>query len=412
MGKEAVNMNIKNKTKPTFSLWEVIVIVVVTSIIMISVTGYISFRREGGINYRELINNPHISEFISTYNTIVNNFFDEVDEAALIDAAINGMLSELDDPHTTLLDRQNSEHLIDTLRGTYQGVGILISDQLGVPLIIQVFEESPAERAGVLAGDIIRYLNDTDVSEKSATEIVEMIRGRGNRQIEMLIEREGEEDLVEFQLSKGTIVIPQVHSETFEQNNQLVGYLRVDVFSENIASQFRRRLLELEQLNIDSLIIDLRNNTGGYLLGANEIASMFLEEGAIIYQLRQRNATTMERVTTSESRNIPVYILINGNTASASEILAAALRDSYSGDVLLIGETSFGKGLIQTTSVLSSGAMIRYSNAEWLTPKGEIVNDIGLVPDVLIRFELEEGQEFNFQNDNQLQEAIRRISQR
>jgi len=221
-----------------------------------------------------------------------------------------------------------------------------------------------------------------------------------------------DDERVNFELRTSTVVIPQVHTETFERNNQLVGYLRIDVFSYNIASQFRRRLLELEEQGIDSLIIDVRNNTGGYLSGANEIASMFLERRAIILQLRQRNITTNERVTTTEHRNYPVYVLINGASASSSEILAAALRESYSGDVRLIGERSFGKGLIQTLSDLSGGGTIRYSNAEWLTPNGNRVNDIGLTPDVEVRFVFEEGMEWNFENDNQLQEAIHQITNR
>ena len=169
---------------------------------------------------------------------------------------------------------------------------------------------------------------------------------------------------------------------------------------------------ELEEKNIDSLIIDVRDNTGGYLSGAHEIASFFLEEGEVIYQLRQRAVTTIEKVTSSEYRSYPIYVLVNSNSASASEILAAALRDSYSGDVLLIGETTFGKGLIQATSTLSSGAMIRYSNAEWLTPNGEAVNGIGITPEIEIRFEPPEDEILTHENDNQLQEALRRITDR
>ena len=403
-------MNIKNKTKPTFSLMEVLIIVVLTSIIMISVTGYISFRREGAVDCRALANNPHITEFINTYNTIINEFFDEVNEAELIDAAIQGMLSELGDPHTTLLDPIVSDNLVSILRGTFEGVGILISSYDGVPKVIQVFEDSPAEAAGIEEGDIIKYVNDIEVSEKPAPQIVEMIRNSDSREITISVERGGE--LIEFNLTKANIIIPQVHSEIFEEENQQVGYLKIDIFSENIGSQFERRLLELEEKGIDSLIIDVRDNTGGYLAGANEIASLFLEEGEVIYQLRRRSETTKERVTTSGSRSYPIYVLINNGSASASEILAAALRDSYSGDVLLIGEVTFGKGLIQTTSVLSSGAMIRYSNAEWLTPKGETVNEVGIIPEVKISLEREGNEIPTFANDNQLQEAIRRITNR
>jgi len=403
-------MEIKKRNKPTFELWEVIVIALISALVMSLATGYVIFRDKGISDCKIALNNPHIGEFINSYTTIINNFHNEVDENTLIEAAIKGMLSYLGDPYSNFLNEESSENLVNSLRGTFEGIGISLSNEVDEPIILHVFEDSPAEEAGILIGDIVRIINDTTTEGKTSEEVVALIRNSETNIINLTIERE--ETLLEFNLTKTLIQIPQVHSKIFEENNQRVGYLRVDIFSEIIGTQFQRRLNELEDENIDSLIIDLRNNSGGYLKGAVDIASMFLEEGSIIYQLRSRGTNTTEKVITNETRDYRVYILINCASASASEVLAAALRESYHGEVLIIGEQSYGKGFIQTTSTLSTGAMFTYTSAEWLTPEGNVVEGEGITPDYIIELNNEFSLNSEAENDNQLQAALNRITQR
>ena len=400
----------ENKNKPTFKLWEVIVLVIVSSLIMSSATGYMIFRSKGIEDCVQVASNPYIGELISSYNKLIDNFHLEIDEADLVNAAIKGMIEHLGDPHSSFLNERETESLLNSLSGTFKGIGISLTIDEEEPTIIQVFEESPAERAGVLPGDIIRIVNEIEVQGKTSDEIVGIIRNSEDPNIKLIVERDYE--LIEFDLAKELIPIPQVHSQVFEKSNQRVGYLRIDTFSEIIGTQFQRRLNELESENIDSLIIDLRNNTGGHLKGAVDIASMFLQEGSVVYQLRVRGETTKEVVITEESRDYRIYILINGMSASAAEILAAALRESHHAEVLLIGEQSFGKGFIQTTATLPNGSMFKYTNAEWLTPTGEVVEDRGLTPDIEIIFNDEHGRFPDAENDNQLQAALTRIVER
>lgn len=389
--------------KVGFSLLEVIIITLIASLIMSLSTGYVVYRSKSNHNSS---NSNYLNEFIKSYNNIVNNYYDDINESALIDAAINGMLEYLGDPYTTYLNENNTVILSDSLKGTYEGIGVEITTKEEGIVILKVFDDSPASKAGLLAGDIISKIDGNDLTDKNSNDAVALIKDNDVNNIEIEIKRNGEIKL--FNLSKSSLYIPAIYKEIFNQNNHKIGYLQIGRFSDTIYEQFYKELESLEDNYIDSLIIDVRNNTGGYLMEATNIAELFLEKGKVIYSLQNRISKTDTKDSTEEHRNYKVYVLINKGTASASEILAAALKYSYG--ATLVGETSYGKGKVQKTSNLTDGTMYKYTSAKWLTPTGDCIDNIGLTPDIKVELSEKYIEEPVFENDNQIQTAIYEIS--
>lgn len=395
----------KETKKPTFKLWEVIVISVISSLIMSLGTGYIAYRNIN-TGKQNTSNNKHLQEFVKSYNQILDNYYDDVDEEALIDSAIKGMLNYLGDPYTTYLNESSKSYLTSSLTGTYEGIGVLFTKNENEEFeIINVYDETPAKEAGILNGDKIIKINDESVSGKSSAELGSLIKDSKNDTVKITIKR-GEEELT-FDVKRKSIYNPAASSKVIQQNEKNIGYIELTKFSDTAYEQFNRELKKLEASKIDSLIIDVRNNTGGYLNEATKIAELFIEKGKTIYSLENKNKTEITKDETDEHRTYKVGILINGGSASASEVLAAALKYSYNAS--LIGTKSYGKGKVQQTSNLSDGGMIKYTTARWLTPEGNCIDGIGLTPDVEKEMPeiTEEGQTVE---DTQLNTAVEYLS--
>lgn len=394
-----------NNNKPTtFKLWEVIVITLVSSLIMSLSTGYVAYRSK-------IINNSNnskeLNEFIMSYHNIINNYYDEVDESALVDAAINGMLKYLGDPYTTYLNENNTSALNESLNGTYEGIGVKVSENENKEIVVRnVLEDTPASKAGILENDIITKINEKDLTGLTATDAVNLIKESSTNEIKIEVKRN--EEIKSFNLIKSSLIYPSIYKEIFNQNDKKVGYLQVSKFSDTIYEQFNKSLKSLEESSIDSLIIDLRSNTGGYLSGATNIAELFLEKGKIIYSLENKMNKEDTKDTTDEHRTYKVFVLINSSSASASEVLASALKYSYG--ATLIGTTSYGKGKVQRTSKLADGTMYKYTSAKWLTPNGDCVDEKGLTPDIYVELNKEFIDNPTLENDNQLNTAILEIS--
>lgn len=397
-------MNKKKVKKPTFEFWEVLIITIVASTIMSLSTGYVVFRSNNIITTK---NNENIEEFIKSYNNITSNYYDNINESALIDAAINGMLDYLNDPYTTYLDENNTNMLTDSLAGTYEGIGIEVTKNENNEIeIVTVFEDAPSFKAGLKPKDIITKINDIDVTEKDTTEAVNIIKG--SKEKEIFIEVKRDEEIIKITVLKETLYVPNVETNLVNYNNKNVGYIYLEKFTDTIYEQFNKELLKLEKNNLDGLIIDLRGNTGGYLSGATKIAEMFLEKGKVIYSLENKLNKEQTIDTTEEKRDYKVYILVNNGSASASEILAAALKYSY--DATLVGTKTYGKGKVQKTSNLSDGTMYKYTSAKWLTPNGNCIDGFGLSPDLNVELSEEYNQNPSLENDNQYQMALHEIT--
>ena len=350
--------------------------------------------------------NDELNELVSTYDNIVNNYYEDVDKEELIDAGIQGMINYLDDPYATYFSGDASDDFNEELSGTYDGIGIEVMLKDGVVSVGNVFEDSPASKVGIKVGDIITKVNDTDINGKGLTEVVSMINSK--KKAKITVNREGEE--LSFELSKDTIETSVVDSEIYESNNKKIGYIKIDIFNSNSYKQFNSALKKLEKNNIEGLVIDVRDNPGGYLSEVKNILSLFLNKKQVLYQLQTKNKTEKVYGTKkSVDRDYPVSVIINDESASASEILASAFKESYGSHI--VGINSYGKGTVQSASDLNSGDTIKYTVQKWLTPDGNWVNDKGVVPTDRVETVLKEGETLTYDNDTMLQTAISVVSE-
>lgn len=391
------------KANKGFNLLSVIIIICAVSLISALATGIIvtnSYKTSNGLNYNELLNDEHLSEFLEVYASVSDNYYEDVDKDALIDTALNAMLDYLGDSYTTHLNSSETKALEERLAGSYKGIGIEI---IGSE-IVGVTKDSPAEEAGLQVGDLLVSVDGTSVGDKSSSEISDLIKNSSNESVSLIINRAGTE--LTYDVAIADVATKAIAYSLLENN---IGYLKMDIFSKTLSSQVDLALKDMESQGMQKLIMDLRDNTGGYLESAEDTASLFLEKGKLIYSLENNETKADYHDETSACKNYPIVILLNSNSASASEILAAALKDSYSGPILFVGETSYGKGLVQQTYDLSDGSMAKYTSARWLRPNGECINGKGLKPDYEV-IKAEMYDEAGKPIDNQLQRAIEVIS--
>lgn len=370
-----------------FNLFSVIGIISVTSIISAITVGVIitnEYRGNNGTSYGELIKDENIQEFLNIYESVLSDYYEDVDKEKMIDGAINGMLNYLGDNYTTYLTPEEKKALAERLEGSYEGVGITIS---GCE-IVEISSNSPAEKAGLMEGDVITKVDDLDLTVCDNESLSNAIKNSGKDKVHISVRRGNEFLGYDVPLSK--IIIPAVSSKMLDNTN--IGYIAIEIFSNNIGLQFKTAFEALKNQGMEKLIIDVRNNTGGYLDGAKDIASIFVAKDKLLFSLKNKDQKSDFYDTTDETQTLPVVILINGNSASSSEILSAALKDSYG--ATLIGTKSYGKGKVQQTYTLEDGSMAKYTTAYWLRPNGECIDGIGLAPDIeVIEPSLEENPE-------------------
>ena len=381
----------------SLDIWEILIIVVATALVSCVFTGLIlnhQFRKN--INYidTELIADDNVQEFLEIYSEIVNNFYEEVDEDAMIGAALDGMLKFLEDNYSIFLNKNDSDSLSESLEGAYEGIGIVAIGNV----VYQVYENSPAEKAGLLANDEIIKINGTEINLENHELITELLDKDGENTI--VVKRDKE--TLTFKVEVAKVNIPSVSSTIIknEEKNTKIGYLQLASFSAHSYEEVVEALEKLEEdEEITSLIIDLRDNTGGYLTVATDISSLFLEKGSVIYSLENKDEKNEYKDETKEKREYKIVVLVNSNTASAAEILAAALHDSYGATI--VGKTTFGKGKVQTMTHYED-TIVKYTSAKWIRPNGECVDEVGIVPDYEVNLEYGE----NVIYDRQLDKAI------
>ena len=395
---------INNKNNDTFSTKEVVVVMLFSlGIGFLMCIGCINLFT--GKNYLKV--SKDLDKVVDTYYAIVDNYYGELDKNSLIDGAVEGMLSSIGDTYTSYTNTDDTEAFDETINGEYEGIGCTIATyEPGKIVVIEVFEESPAALAGLKVGDIIKKVDNTSYEDKTGTDVSNYIKDSGKGKVIITINRENEEMDITVNLSK--VEVPYVNGKILEYNNKKVGYIQLTLFSSNAYSQFKNKLEELETEKIDSLIIDVRDNSGGYLTTVTDIMNLFLEKDKVIYQLEDSNGKIKKKDTTKEKRNYEVAVLINGASASASEILASAIKESYGG--LIIGTNSYGKGTVQQTKKLLDGSMIKYTTQKWLTPDGNFINEIGVTPTNIVELSEEYKKNPILENDNQLKEALKLLT--
>lgn len=384
--------------KKGYGLTEIIIIIVITSIISALATGMLitkTYSTNEGYTYAQLTKDKNIQEFLNVYSKIISSYYEDVNKTEIINSAINGMTSYLDDTYTSFLDEDKANSLINDLNATYEGIGITIKDNV----IVNVIESSPAYKAGLMAKDEIIEINGKLTQDMTSEEIKDSIKSSSDG-VSLKINRSGEVKEVK-NIKTAVLDEPSISYNIIDSTN--IGYLQISKFSNNLGKQVD---FALEQMNnISSLIIDLRNDTGGYLEEAYSVAELFLKKGSLVYSLVDKNnKITKYKDKTNEKTDYSIIILINQNTASAAEILTGALKDSYG--AILVGKKSYGKGKVQHTYSLGSGGLIKYTSSKWLRPNGECIDTIGIEPDYNIENSIEEHEDGSITIiDNQLEKA-------
>ena len=337
-----------------------------------------------------------LNKLIETYTTIRTNYYGKIDKNKIIDSAINSMIEEIDDDFTTYTDNETTESFLESVEGTYEGIGCTVtSTEDGTIKIVDIFKNSPSSEAGLKENDIILKIDDKEF--ENSTDASNYIRNEAKNKIKIRILR-GEEEK-EITVTRKKVEIPVVDGKIIEQDNHKIGYIKITTFTSVSDDQFKTELKNLEKKNIEALIIDVRDNGGGYLSSATNITSMLLKKGQTIYQLEINNKKEIIKDETKDKRTYPIAVIINESSASASEILASAIKESYKG--LVTGVTSYGKGTVQQTKKLSDGSMIKYTTQKWLTPKGNSIDKKGVEP----TNEIERNYELN--EDNQITETTK-----
>lgn len=378
------------------------VITAIISGLTAGVIVYSAYSKQTGMSYKTINNDTYLKEFLEVYSSINDEYYEDVNKEELVESAISAMLSYLGDSYTSFLSSEETDLLNESLAGEYQGIGVTISDHE----IIEVFAKSPAEIAGVKVGDIITKINDKDVTKLNTSEVASLIKESNDESVSITVLRDGKE--VNLNVLISTLYVPAITSNVIENTD--IGYIRIATFSSSVVNQVSDALTDLKKENIKSLIIDVRVNSGGYLSAAEGISNLFLDKGKVIYTLKSKNSTNIVKDTTDIKEEMPVVVLIDSASASASEILAAALKDSYG--AILVGNKSYGKGKVQQTVSLINGSMAKYTSAKWYRPNGECIDGVGIIPDYEVDIAYETDKDGNIINatDTQLNKAVELLS--
>ena len=355
----------------------------------------------GGRNYFSV--NKDLDKFIEAYYAIVDNYYGDVDKNELLDNAISAMANSVGDEFTVYSDSDASLVFKETVDGVYEGIGCsIIGNSEGTIEVMEVFEGGPAYEAGLKVGDIITLVDGKNISEYDVTSLSQYIKNEAKSSIVMKILRGNEEQ--EITINRGKVETPTVSSEVINTDNKKIGYVSISIFSSVTAKQFDTHVSKLLNENVDGLIIDVRGNIGGYLTSVEDISKRILKKGDIMYQLEKDGKIEIFKDDTKESLNIPIAILVNSSSASASEILASVIKESYNGYV--VGTNTYGKGTVQKTLTLSDGSILKYTAQKWLTPNGNWINDVGVEPTNYVELDSDYFENPIRENDNQLKEAI------
>lgn len=359
----------------------------------------------GGRNYFKMVHD--LGKFYDVYNTLISNYNGELSHDKLIDEAIVGMVSSVGDVYTSYNDSKTTEDFDQLVSGTYEGIGCTIQKvETGIK-VVQVYENTPASKAGLKENDIIKTVDNIKALEVSVDKLSDYIKNDAKGKINIVVLREDKE--LTFVLERAKVEIPSIVTKTFEKNGKKIGYIGISIFSSVTAKQFEDKLVKLEKDNISALVIDVRDNNGGYLSSVSDVASILLPKGEVIYQVQSGKKTEVTKDKTSTKRDYPIAVLTNANSASASEILAAVIKESYGGYV--VGTKTYGKGTVQQVKRLDDGSMIKYTTQNWLTPNGNWINNVGIEPTHKIELNQEFYKKPSDDVDNQLQKALELVSE-
>lgn len=397
------------KTNNMQKIYKGIMLVILTAAITFIITSTIMYKEYGNKTTKYFVSDSTSTTFKLFKNYIDQKYIGEIDEEKMLESAIKGYVEGLGDPYSEYITKEEMKEFMTDTVGNYVGVGVYIaatSDTNEIVVLMPV-KGGPAEKVGIKTGDIITKIDGVAYPGEKLSEASNMLKKESGTKVQVEIKRNGE--ILNFEITRENVKLN--HIETDILNNK-IGYMQISTFDEGCYEEFKTKWEELSSKNITSLIVDLRNNGGGIVDEALNIANMFAKKGEKLLITRSKDGS--EQVAKSEQDkiiNIPVVILINENTASSSEILAAAIKENNE-NAKLVGKTTYGKGVIQTIYTLSDGSGLKLTTNEYYTPNHNAINKIGIKPDIEVEFPEEENLYLvERQKDTQLQKAIETLNQ-
>ena len=400
-----------NNKQKRQNIYRVIMLVVLTAVITFMVTTiamYSKFQNSGSLssNGSSSSSENTLVKTLQSFKAMINKLYiGDVDEDAMIEGALKGYVEGLGDPYTEYYTKEEMADLREELNSEYVGIGVYIGNNAvdNTIVIAGTIKSSPAEEAGLKAGDVVEKIDDVSYTGKQLSEATKVLKAEEGTTVKLTILRDEKE--IEINITRRKITVEHVSSKMMDNN---VAYIKIDSFDNNVADSFKSQLTDLMKGNVNGIIIDLRSNGGGIVTEATDIADLFLEKDETILITKSKKDNE-EKITKSKQepivKNTPVVILVNEATASASEILAGALKDKY--NVTIVGKTTYGKGVIQSLYNLKDGSGLKITTDEYFTPNHNKIQKTGITPDVEV--DLTKDADGNYETgdkDAQLLKAI------
>ncbi|MBD2868436.1 S41 family peptidase [Paenibacillus sp. IB182493] len=333
-----------------------------------------------GDRYR--LRDNELTKLNAVLELIETKYFQKVDRGELLDGAVSGMMASLSDPYSVYMEKDEAQHFSESIEGSFTGIGAEVTMENGRVVVVSPIKGSPAERSGLLAKDVLLSVNGEKLDGLNLQEAVAKIRGPKGTKAKIQVQRAGFSEPIQLVLIRDDIDVETVYASLRPDG---VGIIEIRQFSLHTAERFKEELARLEEKGMKGLVLDVRNNPGGVLPVVVEIAESFMAKGKTIVQVEDREGNREKTVSGGKSKTYPIAVLINGGSASASEILAGALKEGAGAK--LVGETSFGKGTVQVSynKALGDGSLVKMTIAKWLTPDGNWIHENGIKPDIEVK---------------------------
>lgn len=348
-----------------------------------------------GTNYNQLGN------LVKVFTLIRTQYIEEVNTSTMVDGAIRGMVDALDDPYSVYLDAETFKQLEEQIRGSFGGLGILVGVKDEYLTVMRVYEGTPADKSGVQAGDRITQIDGRDVRGIDLETAIGLMRGPVGTQIELSVLRQERIEPVQFEITREEISVPTVEGKMLPGSR--IGYIMIAQFNEKTPDETLQILTELRDRGMRGLVLDLRDNPGGELGAATRVADFFVPRGPIVY-IDYRSGDEDVKLADDNYLQLPLAVLVNENSASAAEILAGAIQDTKTG--VIVGNRTFGKGIVQTVFPLDNGAGLKMTTARYLTPGKKDIHEKGVRPDVVVE------NDDDLPGDEQLDRAVELVKEK
>ncbi|MDX1771045.1 MAG: S41 family peptidase [Planococcaceae bacterium] len=331
------------------------------------------------------VGSPERREFqklYQAYDDLKAEYYADIDQEALVNGAINGMIDALGDPYSDYMNQDEAAQFEESISSSFQGIGAEIQERNGFISVVSPIKNSPAEKAGILPNDQIIAVDGESIQGMSASEAVLLIRGEKGTSVSLTIKRGDMSDPMEITIVRDEIPIETVYAELLEDQ---VAHIQITSFSQNTYDELLKAITDMEEKGMEAMVLDVRQNPGGLLTSAIDISNLFVDAGKPLFQTKVKDKDAEIYTATNGTKvEVPVTLLIDGGSASASEILAGAMSESAG--TQLIGLNTFGKGTVQTANELTDGSNMKFTTAKWLTPEGNWIHEKGIAPDIKIEY--------------------------